>query len=197
MTTFNIPAQADKNWTLFLDRDGVINVESLGSYITDWKEFQFCEGALEALRKFADIFGTIVVVSNQRGVGRGLMTIDTLKEISGNMTKEVAASGGRIDRVYVATSVHDTDHNRKPNTGMAMQAKEDFPSIDFRTSVMVGNAMSDMEFGKRLAMHTVFLTTKHEPFQLPHDLIDEQYPSLLAWAKTLIAEPVGSEGYGV
>ncbi|RYZ56221.1 MAG: HAD-IIIA family hydrolase [Sphingobacteriales bacterium] len=192
MSTFNIQAQIDKNWTLFLDRDGVINVECIGSYITEWSEFQFCDGALDALRSLSELFGTVVVVSNQRGVGRGIMSIDDLKVISVNMTREVEAAGGRIDRVYAATAVNTEDHNRKPNTGMAMQAKEDFPMIDFKRSVMVGNAVSDMEFGKRLAMHTVFLTTKHEPFELPHDLIDEQYPSLQAWAHTLkAAEVVG------
>ena len=75
---------------------------------------------------------------------------------------------------------------------MASQAKEDFPQIDFKRSIIVGNSLSDMEFGKRVAMHTVFLTTKHTPHQLPHDLIDEQYPSLLAWAKTIkVVEEVG------
>ena len=190
MTNLNIPAQVDKSWTLFLDRDGVINVECVGSYVTKWDEFTFADGALDALRELGEIFGTIVVVSNQRGVGRGIMSIDDLKEISLNMTNAVSEAGGRIDRVYVSTAVSNDDHNRKPNTGMANQAKEDFPEIDFRKSVMVGNALSDMEFVKRLAMHTVFLTSKHEPFPLPHDLIDEQYPSLGAWTKTLVHEPV-------
>jgi hypothetical protein len=57
---------------------------------------------------------------------------------------------------------------------------------------MIGNSISDMEFGKRLSMYNVFLTTKHEPFSLPHDLIDEQFSSLYAWASRLIpAELVG------
>ena len=75
---------------------------------------------------------------------------------------------------------------------MGLQAKEDFPAIDFKRSIMIGNSISDMEFGKRLAMHTVFLTTKHEPYPMPHDLIDEQFASLLSWAKSLrTAELVG------
>lgn len=188
MKTFNKNVSINKNWTLFLDRDGVINIESVGSYITDWKEFHFATGALEALKYLNEIFGTIIVVTNQRGVGRGLMTMETLKDISINMTNAITETGGRIDKIYVATSVNDDDHNRKPNSGMALQAKEDFPNIDFKQSVMVGNSISDMEFGKRLAMHTVFLTTKHEPFTLPHDLIDEQYPNLLTWAKSLVSE---------
>ncbi len=180
-------SQIDKSWTLFLDRDGVINEEIVGSYITSWSEFQFHDGALEALKSLSILFGTIVVVSNQRGVGRGIMTIESLIDIHTKMTEAINKNGGRIDKIYTATAVLDNDHNRKPNSGMALQAKEDFSDIDFRHSIMVGNSMSDMEFGKRLNMHTVFLTTKHEPVDLPHDLIDEQYPSLLAWEQSLAA----------
>ncbi|MBS1589288.1 MAG: HAD-IIIA family hydrolase [Bacteroidetes bacterium] len=185
MNTFQSKIPVDKTWTLFLDRDGVINVEHVGSYITNWSDFKFCDGALEAIKQLSSLFGTIVVVSNQRGVGRGIMTLDALKEISGNMVNAVQNAGGRIDKVYVATAISDTDRNRKPNPGMALQAKEDFPTIDFKKSIMVGNAPLDMEFGKRLAMHTVFITSKHVPIELPSDLIDEQYPTLLSWAKTL------------
>ena len=192
MDTLNFQAQIDKSWTLFLDRDGVINEELLGSYVTDWSEFKFCDGAEEALKQLSEIFGCIVVVSNQRGVGRGIMTLDMLKDITGRMIGTIAEQGGRIDRAYACTAVSDNDHNRKPNVGMALQAKEDFPEIDFKRSIMVGNSPSDMEFGKRLAMQTIFLTTKHEPYELPNDLVDEQYPSLLSWAKTLTpAEMIG------
>lgn len=184
-TPFDIRQQIDSTWTLFLDRDGVINVESIGSYITNWNEFHFCDGALDALGELGQLFGNIIVVTNQRGVGRGVMTMDALKDISRNMKGVITAHGGRVDRIYACTAVEDTDHNRKPNVGMAQQAKEDFPAIDFKKSIMVGNAISDMEFGKRMGMHTVFLTTKHDPFSLPHDLIDEQHPSLISWAKGL------------
>jgi histidinol-phosphate phosphatase family protein len=180
-----IKKEIDKNWTLFLDRDGVINVETVGSYVTNWDEFQFCEGSLTALQYLNEVFGNIVVVSNQRGVGRGIMSLDALKDINTQMVSSITANGGRIDKVYCSTAVDDNDHNRKPNVGMAMQAKQDFPNIDFKRSIIVGNSLSDMEFGKRMAMRTVFLTSKHEPFSLPHDLIDEQYPSLIAWAKLL------------
>lgn len=181
--------QPDRSWTLFLDRDGVINEEIVGSYITAPDEFVFCEGALEALSILGGIFGSIVVVTNQRGVGRGIMSLEALREINAKMTAAVSTSGGRIDKIYSCTAVNDADHNRKPNTGMAAQAKEDFPDIDYKKSIIVGNSLSDMEFGKRLAMHTVFLTTKHEPFELPNDLIDQQFGSLLAWAKTLKKAP--------
>ncbi len=186
MNLLNTKPEIDQSWTLFLDRDGVINIESVGSYITSWSEFTFHDGVLDSLRLLSGVFGSIVVVSNQRGVGRGIMGLEALREINTNMKAEVAANGGRIDKVYNATAVLDEDHNRKPNTGMGMQAQEDLPQIDFKKSVMIGNSLSDMEFGKRLSMHTVFLTTKHEPFSLPNDLIDEQYSSLKEWANRLV-----------
>lgn len=180
----------DKDWSLFLDRDGVINVENKGTYVTSVEEFVFCDGALDALSSLEGLFGNILVVTNQRGVGRGIMTVDALKEVNKHMTTSVSTEGGRIDKVYACTAVEDDDHNRKPNTGMGVQAKEDFPEIDYKKSIMVGNNLSDMEFGKRLGMHTVFLTTTNDPVELPHDLVDEQYSSLYDWAKTLVSPEV-------
>lgn len=186
----NIQAQIDREWTLFLDRDGVINEENVGSYITNWEEFNFCKGSLDALKQLNELFGRIVVVTNQRGVGKGIMSLDDLKHIHQNMAGQISAEGGRIDKVYACTALEDNDHNRKPNTGMATQAREDYPEIDFKRSVMVGNNISDMEFGKRMGMYTVFLTTVRKPYELPHDLIDEQFPSLQGWVKSLAAQPV-------
>lgn len=177
----------DKTWTLFLDRDGVINKEIVGTYVTTTAEFEFCEGATEAIQTATELFGRIIIVTNQRGVGRGIMTTGHLREIHNEMEAVIASAGGRIDRIYACTAVSDDDHNRKPNPGMAMQAREDFPEIDFKKSIMVGNSISDMEFGKRLGMHTVFVTTKIAAVALPHDLIDEQYPTLAAWASHLAA----------
>jgi len=182
----------DKEWTLFLDRDGVVNKEIIGSYVTTPAEFEFCENVPEAITCLSEIFGKIIVVTNQRGVGRGLMSLDTLREIHSEMRNSISAAGGRIDKVYAATAVNDDDHNRKPNVGMALQAKEDFPQIDFHKSVIVGNSLSDMEFGKKLGMRTVFLTTKHGPFELPHDLIDVQFASLQEWARSIAASPVAA-----
>src|SRR5690606_18075068 len=151
MTTPLSRQQIDSSWTLFLDRDGVINEEITGSYITRWDDFNFCPGAKEAISMFSSLFGRIIVVTNQRGVGRGIMSMDSLKEINRNMTDALRVDGGRLDRIYSCTAISDDDHNRKPNIGMALQAKEDFPEIDFRKSVMVGNSPSDMVFGKRLS----------------------------------------------
>lgn len=66
---------------------------------------------------------------------------------------------------------------------MGIQSKKDFPEIDFEQSVMVGNNISDMQFGKKLGMKTIFLHTTRDPQILPHEFIDEQYPSLAAFTQ--------------
>ena len=132
--------------TLFLDRDGVINVLRRGDYVKTWDEFEFVPGILESLRELAGIFGLIVIVTNQRGVGRGLMTEDALNEIHRRMLERITRAGGRIDAVYYCTSTDPEDPMRKPGIGMFLKACEDFPSIDPSRSVMIGDSESDEKF---------------------------------------------------
>lgn len=148
----------DNSWTLFLDRDGVINYEKPNEYITKVAEFKFIEGVLEAIAKFNTIFGKIIVVTNQQGIGKGLMTEEDFSEITEYMLSEIAKSGGRIDKVYHSPYLSELNHEmQKPRTGMAFQAKKDFPKIDFEKSVMIGNSERDMLFGKGVGMKCVFI----------------------------------------
>ena len=124
----------DSRWTLFLDRDGVINVEKDQSYIFHYGEFVFYERGLEALKDLADIFPRIVVVTNQRGVGKGLMTAEALKDVHGKMKRDVLEGGGRIDAIYYCDSLSDDHPHRKPNPGMAFAARQDIPNIDLSRS---------------------------------------------------------------
>jgi D-glycero-D-manno-heptose 1,7-bisphosphate phosphatase len=175
----------DNTWTLFLDRDGVINEEKEDSYIFHYGEFHFYTGALEALKRCAGVFGHIVVVTNQRGVGKALMTTADLQDIHDQMVAAIIAAGGRIDRIYFADSL-DNDHPlRKPQPGMAHAAQGDLPAIDFTKSVMVGNNLSDMEFGRNAGMYTVYLKTTKPDQPLPHSAIDLAFNSLYDFAKHL------------
>jgi D-glycero-D-manno-heptose 1,7-bisphosphate phosphatase len=153
----------DKTWTLFLDRDGVINSRIKDGYISDWDDFDFITGSIKAIEKLSGIFGTVVVVTNQAGVGKGLMTEKQLHEVHRNLLKTIDLLDGRIDKIYYCTDKPDANStHRKPETGMAMQAKADFPEIDFSKSVIVGDSNSDMDFGKRLGMTLVFIEGKKE-----------------------------------
>ncbi len=175
----------DKNWTLFLDRDGVINVEKFEDYIYTYDEFVFYDGVLEALKIATGKFGRIVVATNQRGVGRGLMSEEALIDIHQKMQQDVAQAGGEINKIYYCISLDNESSCRKPNPGMAASAKEEFPEIDFSRSIMVGNNISDMDFGRNAGMHTVFLTTTHPQHAKPTASIDLVFDSLYHFAKAL------------
>lgn len=155
----NFLENIDASWTLFLDRDGVINVELENDYIKSVDDFIFYPNIKEAIAKLSSVFGKIIIVTNQRGVGRGLMTESALHQIHTHMLYEIKSSGGDIHAIYFAPDIDKNAFNRKPNIGMALQAKKDFPCIDFNKSIMVGNNISDMEFGKCAGMKTVFVKT--------------------------------------
>lgn len=176
----------DTNWTLFLDRDGVINYEKKDDYIRNKEEFRFYEGVPEAVANCSRLFGKIFIVTNQRGIGKGLMTENDLVEIHQYMCQEIASVGGKIDHIYYCTAINNNDPNRKPNPGMAFQAKKDFPSIDFSKSIMVGNKPSDMLFGRNAGMYTVYVSTTHPETPFPHPDIDGRWISLPEFAKALM-----------
>ena len=175
----------NKSWTLFLDRDGVINHEKELDYVYNYNEFIFYDGAIDALKIFAGIFSTIIVATNQRGVAKGLMTEEDLKDLHTNMIRDVESAGGRIDRIYYNTAMTNDHPMRKPQSGMALQAKKDFLQIDFSRSIMVGNNMSDMLFGRNAGMHTVFLRTTSPDLELPHNAVDLSFDNLIDFAKAL------------
>ena len=168
----------DASWTLFLDRDGVINIEKENDYIYSWDEFRFYDDALPAIQAFSRLFGKVIILTNQRGVGKGFMSEAQLREIHENMLQAISLTGGRIDAIYTCTAVNDDDPRRKPNCGMALEAKQDFPDIDFERSVMIGNRLSDMQLGKSLGMKTIYLQTTHPEYGTEHPLVDVAFGSL-------------------
>lgn len=171
-----------KEWTLFLDRDGVISHRIHDGYVHRWEDFSFLDGVLEAMPVFGRLFGRIIIVSNQQGVGKGMMTLDELNKIDERMKIEIRNSGGRIDASYYSPHLASENHpDRKPGTGMGMKARADFPEIDFSKSVMVGDSPSDMEFGKKLGMITVFINDNEDQ----GELADFCFLSLRDFALTL------------
>ena len=175
----------NRSWTLFLDRDGVINRRLPGAYVQSWEAFHWLPGALEAIAGLTQNVGRAFVVTNQQGIGKGLMTVASLELIHGAMLREIAAAGGRIDAVYYCPDLSSAEPNcRKPRPAMALQARNEFPDVDFQRSVMVGDSLSDMQFGQALGMFNVLIATKTEdmePLQKAKKQglkIDAQYDSL-------------------
>lgn len=171
----------DTSWTLFLDRDGVINVRLIDDYVKNINEFEFLPGVLEAFRIFAEIFGRIIIVTNQQGVGKGLMTLQDVDSVHDYMLKEIENQKGRVDKIYVCPQLKsDPDNFRKPSPRMAYMAQHDFPEIDLEKSVMIGDSNSDIEFGKNAGMFTILIgdeSVKCKP--------DSKFESLLKFAKIL------------
>src|ERR1035437_5353027 len=90
----------DKSWTLFLDRDGVINKKLDDDYVKHWGEFEFLPGVLEAIAGCSNIFGRSVVVTNQRCIAKGIITKEQLDTLHKRMVQEIELAGGRIDKIY-------------------------------------------------------------------------------------------------
>lgn len=148
----------DSSWTLFLDRDGVINKRLMDDYVKHTGEFEFLPGVPQAIARFSKIFGKIFIVTNQRGIARGLMTRDDLQKVHDFMLDGIEKAGGRVDKIYFCP--HDRNEGcgcRKPDIGMALLAREEFPEVDFSKAIMVGDTGSDMKFGETAGMKTVLI----------------------------------------
>ena len=175
----------DNSWTIFIDRDGVINHEKHLDYIHTWDEFVFYEGVKDAIKIFAEVFNRVVVVTNQKGVGKGLTKLEDLNTIHANMKAAIEEAGGRIDAIYFCADLNEDSPNRKPNPGMGLMAKNDFPEIDFNKAIMIGNTISDMEFGRNLGVHTVFLPTTRPDVDINDQRIDLVTDSLRSFSELL------------
>jgi D-glycero-D-manno-heptose 1,7-bisphosphate phosphatase len=152
----------DNSWSLFLDRDGVINEKLENDYVKSWDEFIFKHGALEAIAGLKKIFGRIFIITNQRGVGLMKMTAAELSSIHNKMLIAIEEASGKIDKIYYCTDANVNSLYRKPNIGMGLLAKQDFPEIEFSKSIIVGDSKSDMEFGQNLGMKGVLICANAE-----------------------------------
>ncbi len=154
----NLVENIDNTWSLFLDRDGVINRRIVGGYVTNFSEFIFLKGVPESISFFSSFFHRIFIVTNQQGIGKGLMTEEDLQLVHQRMLEELEDAGGKVDRIYYCPLLNNIPGNyRKPSPDMARMAAHDFPDIDLSKSVMVGDSSTDIEFGVNAGMKTVFI----------------------------------------
>jgi D-glycero-D-manno-heptose 1,7-bisphosphate phosphatase len=180
---------------IFLDRDGVINRDpdkwTQYSYVTDWKDFHFLPGALEALKMLKDHGVKVIIISNQAGVSKGYFTKERLDEITEKMRAEVEAAGGRIDDVYYC--IHKSDDNcecRKPKTGLLEKAAKKH-SIDCRGIYFIGDSRVDIIAGRIVGCRTVFVLsgkTGAEEMESWEEKPDYIFNNLLEAVKWIIKE---------
>jgi len=159
--------------TLFLDRDGVINVKLDGRYVKNTDEFEFIIGAETAISKLSKIFNRILIVTNQQGIAKGIMSDKDLGVLHDYMLFELKKNGGVIDKIYYCPHLAAENCScRKPNPGMIQQAIIDFPEIKVEDSYLIGDSDTDILAGNKTGLITV--------------KVDNEY-TLLKWCDELLS----------
>ena len=169
--------------TVFLDRDGVLNQKlPEGRYVTTYSEFQPLPGIEQAIARLNHAGLRVIVVSNQRGIGLGLYTAADVHQIHASFQAALQASGAHVDAFYFCPHDKRECNCRKPLPGLFEQARSDFPDITGSTSVIIGDSWSDIEFGRRLGMLTMFIDGDSENrkpgFEAARELANFCFPSL-------------------
>ena len=137
---------------VFLDRDGVINVKTAkGEYIERWSEFRFLPNVSDWIRLFNALDLLVIVITNQRGVALGRMTLEDLDHIHGNMVRELALNGARIDDIFSCPHGFEECDCRKPKPGLVYQARDKW-NIDLSQSLLIGDSDGDAELAERCGL---------------------------------------------
>ena len=145
--------------TIFLDRDGVINENLNNDYVKRWDEFKFLPKAKEAIKILTDADWSIIIISNQAGIGRGIVSAQAVEKINTRMIDEIERCGGKVKAVYYCP--HRPDENcecRKPKPGMLLRAAREF-GIELSKSYLIGDSITDIQAGAQAGCTTVLVKT--------------------------------------
>ena len=149
--------------TVFLDRDGVLNRKAPeGEYVSRWDVFHPLPGIEQALRMLNDAGLPVYVVTNQRGVALGLYSAEDVERLHARLSEELRQHGAHVDGFFYCPHEKGVCDCRKPQRGLFEQARALHPEIEYATSAMVGDSLSDMEAGSRLGMRTIFVEGEAE-----------------------------------
>jgi D-glycero-D-manno-heptose 1,7-bisphosphate phosphatase len=179
--------------TVFLDRDGVINVKMPeGSYVRSPAELTMLDGVAAAIARLNRAGLRVIVVSNQRGIALGLYSANDVLAIQAAIESHLAAQGAHLDAFYFCPHDKGQCNCRKPLPGLFEQAAAAFPDITAATSAMIGDSLSDIEFGRRLGMRNIFIESAAEPhrsgLEQASNLADACSNSLAEAVETLLGE---------
>ncbi|MBL8874778.1 MAG: HAD-IIIA family hydrolase [Phycisphaerae bacterium] len=141
--------------TVFLDRDGTINTRLIGDWIVRSEQFELLPGAGEALAKLSRAGLRLIVITNQRGIELGLFDEAQLARVHERMAALLVPFGVELDGVYFSAA--GKGPRTKPEAGMLFDAKRDFPAIEFSRSVMIGDAVRDIQAGAKAGCRTVLI----------------------------------------
>lgn len=149
--------RAVKGPAIFIDRDGVINCRRHGDYVLDWSQFIFMPGIRKALKQLSSLGLPMIIISNQAAIGKGLLDLVGLQEITAQMERTLAADGTFLAAVYYCT--HRTDENcicRKPKPELLYRAADDF-NIDLSRSIFIGDSETDVQAARAAGCRPVLL----------------------------------------
>lgn len=155
------------NKAIFLDRDGVINIDR--NYVYKVEDFEFIPRAIGALKMLSKTDYKIIIITNQSGIGRELYTHEDLKKVMDFMYKEFDKHKIKVEKKYYFCPHHPTKgigeyrvecDCRKPKTGMFKQAQKDF-DIDMSKSFYIGDLEPDMVAGRNAGCKTIFVLSGH------------------------------------
>lgn len=167
---------------LFIDRDGVINKLRVADYVKQISEFDLLPEVIPALEILRPLFKRIFVVTNQQGIGKGLM-IDSIDKIHEHFLS-LLPFNLLPDKIYHCPHLReDNCVCRKPKPGMALMAKNEFPEIQLTNSIMIGDSQSDMEFAKNSGISQVFISKINSSFKNGEIPI---FTDILAFAQSLV-----------
>lgn len=141
---------------VFFDRDGVVNDPRDNYYVTSWSQFHFNKGIADVIRNVKLAGCLAILVTSQRGVGKGVMTRDALDEIHAKMQETLAVHGAAFDAIYAYCGEENDTARAKPQPDMIYQAVAEH-GVDLHRSLIVGDADRDIEMGRNAGIPTVRL----------------------------------------
>ncbi len=178
------------NKVIFLDRDGTINKEVNYLYKTD--EFEFIDGAIEAIKTFHELGFKVIVITNQAGVARGYYEEKDVQTLHNYLDKVLQEHNTFIDAYYycphhpegTVEKYSGKCNCRKPEIGMIEQAKMDY-DIDLITSIIIGDKESDILTGKNAGIGKTVLVKSGHPIDQGKTVADEIYDNLYSFSRKL------------
>ena len=138
----------------------MINRRLPGAYVRSWDEFRFLPGARAGLRLLREAGYLLIVITNQRGIGRGLMSETDLAAVHARMQSELGRAGAGVDAIFHCP--HDIAEQcgcRKPRPGMLTRARRSFP-VDPERSWVVGDSLSDLEAGRAAGISGILVVPR-------------------------------------
>jgi D-glycero-D-manno-heptose 1,7-bisphosphate phosphatase len=178
----------------FLDRDGTLNVKApAGEYVTSPAELELLPGAASAVRALNEAGIWVGVVTNQRGVALGRMSLADVDAVNGRLGQLLADQGAFVNDIYVCPHETGSCDCRKPAPGLLLQARERHPELDWERAAIFGDSLSDVLAGRHLGLLTVLIQPSDEARTERPNPADHTVPDLLSGV-TLLSPPLNGAG---